>query len=203
MKVLSYLPSFKGFYGSIFEDFDTQTEVESINEIRREKGLDDINDGDVDWCWNEYYNQCAKSVTNVVCDLLKSDGYVSDIKYMSIVSPKFYNFENDSILCEIEISDTNHEKIMAYIDENYNDFRKYIRDRFTSRSGFISFYTNDVDEWRETAKNISDANQIEVQHILDFICENEGFEYTEKAYEYVISNYQLSANNYNGLISGY
>ena len=33
------LPAFNGYYGSIFEDQDTTSELEYINEIRTEKGL--------------------------------------------------------------------------------------------------------------------------------------------------------------------
>lgn len=203
MKGKAYLPSFRGFYGSIFEHFDTESEVEHINETRRENGLlNDISDNDVDWNWTDYYKECAKAVANVVCDFLKSEGFVSDIEFIRIVSPKYYNFENDSILCEVEISNENHAKIIEYINSNRDEFSAYISDRFTSRSGFISLYTNDTGEWIEIAKNPSDADVIELQHILDFICNNEGFECDDSAYEYVIGNYQLSANNYDELTKG-
>ena len=47
-KIETYLPLFPGFYGTIFEPYE-DSEIDCINEVRKEKGLDEIRCSDRDW----------------------------------------------------------------------------------------------------------------------------------------------------------
>jgi hypothetical protein len=95
--------------------------------------------------------------------------FVSSIEFEKISSPKYYNFENDAIHCEI---DFNEESVMNYLNENKDAFSTYIRERYSSRDGFISFYENNAEEWLEGWQE----DNHKVGSVLQFICENEGFE---------------------------
>lgn len=67
---------------------------------------------------------------------------IIDIKltFIKLISPKYYNFETDVIIADIEVDDL----IELYAK---NDIKQYIIDNFTSYDGFISFYSNDVHQW--------------------------------------------------------
>lgn len=65
------------------------------------------------------------------------------MKFESLQSPREYNFATDRIFCEIELEEV--KRIRSATDEKA--FRDEARNRFTSRSGFISFYSPDVDDW--------------------------------------------------------
>jgi hypothetical protein len=160
MKAQTYLPLFSGFYNSHWDDIDFYDELDLFN-IPSDMTIDDFVD------WDKYHNHIAKEMCNEVQYLLSD--FVSDIKFEKIVSPRYYNFENDSIDCEI---DFNEEKVMEYLNENQYAFSVYIRERYTSRDGFISSYENNASEWLHEWQNDSHK----VGSILQFICANEGFE---------------------------
>ena len=62
---------------------------------------------------------------------------------------------------------------MAYLKEHDEKFRKYLKEQYTSCSGFISSYPNNAGSWLED-------NPLEHQHklgaVLQFILLNEGVE---------------------------
>ncbi len=106
MKVKTYLPLFSGFYDSHWDDpcFDGEEEYFTLPEgMYFEEFID----------WNAYHNHIAKEMCNEVESLLSD--FVSSIEFEKISSPRYYNFENDAIHCEI---DFNEEKVMNYLNEN-------------------------------------------------------------------------------------
>lgn len=160
MKVKTYLPLFSGFYGSRWDEpcFDGEEDIFDLPEGSYFEEF--VN-------WNEYHNHIAKEMCNEVQYLLSD--FVSGIEFECIRSPKYYNFENDSINCEITFDE---DKVTEYLNENFRLFKDYIKLMYTSRDGFISSYSNDASEWMEDWKD----NQHKVGSILDFICTNEGYE---------------------------
>ncbi len=67
---------------------------------------------------------------------------------------------------------------------------KLIRERFTSRDGFCSFYSNDIDEWKE--KEVTEWDEIELGTLLDaWLMENNLYEdLADQGYEYCSENGQ-------------
>lgn len=186
MKTKTYLPLFSGFYGSHWDEPDFYGE-EEIFDIPNDTTYDDFVD------WDAYHNHIAKEMCNEV-ECLLSD-FVTNIEFESIRSPKYYNFENDSINCEIEFND---KAIEQYIQDNFSLFKDYIKLMYTSRDGFISSYSNDATEWLEDWKE----DQHKVGSILEFICTNEGYEepydindchislfYNQEIYQYERTNF--------------
>lgn len=158
MKVKTYLPLFRGFYGSHWDDpcFDGEEEYFTLPEgMYFEEFVD----------WNAYHEHIAKELCNEVQYLLSD--FVSSIEFEKISSPRYYNFENDAIHCKITFNKT---KVKQYLNENFEAFSKYIKERYTSRDGFISFHSNDPKDW------MNKWNEHQVGSILQFICENERFE---------------------------
>jgi hypothetical protein len=191
MKTINtYLPVFPGFYSTIFEP-DEQFEMDYINELRLEKGLEEVKFDDIEFDYSDYYNQVAKSVTNVVYNELKD--FVKDIKFEEVISPKYYNYSNDSINVEITLTKENERKILSYLSENKDYFDKYLKDNYTSRSGFIPYYDNSITEFM-LDKPLEHKHKL--GSILNFICENEGI--TQDTLYYGMEAY-LTAKNFNEL----
>ena len=89
-------------------------------------------------------NEVARKITeNVYEDLfIRDDGIIKSIKYNGLDSPKYYNFETDKILLDMEID---QEKLEQYcFTTNRAVFHKYLYDNFTSYDGFHSFIANNV-----------------------------------------------------------
>jgi hypothetical protein len=80
--------------------------------------------------------------------------YGVDLKFESLSSPKYYNFETDRIFARI--SDEEVRRLFDAVD--LKALEKLIRDRFTSCSGFISHYPNTLEDWGDL--DTWDHNQV-------------------------------------------
>ena len=151
-KLESTIP-FDGFYeSSIGSDIDHQigqqiewdTDIYDLNEDEQQV----LEDSYLSINRSYFYNQIAEDYTNFYIDALNErlEGFTLKATYKCFESPREYNFETDRIFIEIE---ENHAiDFIKYIIKNYKkELEKKIKDRFTSRDGFISFYKNSLDLW--------------------------------------------------------
>jgi len=128
-----------------------------------------------------FYNSIAKDYTNFYIEILnrRLKGFTLKAEYNLLTSPREYNFETDRIFIEIE---KNHATdFIKYIIKNYKkELEEKIKERFTSRSGFYSYYKNSLDLW---PKNYSewDYNQIGTCFEL-FDLEEEDINYSLREY---------------------
>jgi hypothetical protein len=65
------------------------------------------------------------------------------LQFESLQSPREYNFSTDRIFCEISADDV--DKMLDTV--LLVDLVAMVRELFTSRDGFISFYSPDLKEW--------------------------------------------------------
>lgn len=166
---------FSGFYESIHDSvFDQETEyiMEEYN-----KKYDDF-DFSID-----YLAYCK----SYVAAISKEIGI--KLEFVEMTSPREYNFTTDNIYCKISAKAI--EKISSAL--NSESLKTIIKQRFSSRDGFISFYSNDVEEWKETP--ISEWDYNELGTLLDaWIIENNDLEYWKNldfcGYEYCSGNGQ-------------
>jgi len=184
-KLESTIP-FDGFYESFISadieheiELDTQyySELYNLNEFEQEllcNSFLNINS-------YKFYNQIAKDYTNFYIDALNKrlKGFTLKATYNYLKSPTEYNFETDRIFIEIE---ENHcIEFIEHIVKNYKkELEKKIEDRFTSRSGFISFYKNNIDLWTKDFKEW-DCNMIGTCFEL-FDLEEEDINYSLREY---------------------
>ena len=157
-KLESTIP-FDGFYESfISADIDHQIG----QQIEWDVDTFDLNESEEEILYNNYlsvntsyfYSQIAEDYTNFYIDDLNAKlnyaypnhGFTLKAKYKFFTSPREYNFETDRIFIEIE---ENHAiDFIKYIIKNYKkELEEKIKQRFTSRSGFISSYKNSLDLW--------------------------------------------------------
>lgn len=171
----TYLPVFSGFYGGYFE-----SQADSLAEMEYEYFKDiyceDLDFDDLEFDYTSFYTECAMCMAFEVRDELVSLDFVSEIDYQKISSPKYYNFANDSIYVAIKLKDENITNIMNYLNVWRVEFTEYLKGKYTSCDGFISSYSNSIEDWLNTE---SLEHPHKLGSILDFILENEGFEESE------------------------
>lgn len=174
-EVETWLPSFPGFYNSYLE-FDDSMAEEDLKEYVKDENLRDcINEN----YWSsetyshdvkEYEQSVCKEFTSFIeCNLVEK--FVSKIELQELRSPKFYNFETDSINCKVYFSAANIKNIQEFIKENNLEWEKYLIENYKSRSGFMSFhnYFSDSPEWLIDFENaLSDSHNSGA--VLQFIC---------------------------------
>ena len=151
-KLESTIP-FCGFYCS-FIDADIEHQIGQ--QIEWDSDIYDLNEDEQQVLWDSYlsinrsyfYNQIAEDYTNFYIEILnrRLKGFTLKAKFNLLISPKEYNFETDRIFIEIE---ENHcIDFIKYIIKNFKKtLENKIKERFTSRSGFNSFYKNSIDLW--------------------------------------------------------
>lgn len=183
MKVETYLPVFPGFYGTIFEIRGEEEEIEYINEERKERGLKPISFNDCVFDYKEPMENTAKAACNWTERELIDLGIIKSITYQKIVSPREYNFTNDTI--DIEVDFKMH-KLKAYLIENFEEFSKYIKEKYTSCSGFISSHPNDAQDWIDY--HIDEKLEHCIGSCLNFILFNEDDECEMSMYEHCLEN---------------
>lgn len=86
-------------------------------------------------------------------------------------SPSEYNFDMDCCDFELEL-DWNlfHQRILAYTNNNKEEFEVYLKDNYTSYDGFMSFTANNYEAWLEDFNN---KRVQEIAAVLSFIINKE------------------------------
>jgi len=162
----TFLPIFPGFYNTIFEPCEDSL-------IEDDKTYDDYK-----FNYDKYRNDVAiettKAIQNKLNEILNTTEKNFNIIFETIVSPKFYNYSNDSINVTINTNKKTINNILNYLKNNQKEFEIYIKDNFTSYDGFISFYSNNSKDWIETLKN-NTLKEENLSHYLDFILLNEDY----------------------------
>ena len=169
-----WAPIFPGFYSTWYE-FDI-SEEEAVDLLFWHKsGLEQQLLGElvkrhysdaVDEDYESYCNDVAEAVCRYLSWKLKDIlGIEINVELQRIVSPQYYNFKNDSLNIKIDVDeDLLISKVREIIDKNLDEFKKYISDNYTSCDGFMSFYSNDVNDWLKDG-----YDQHEIGSLLEFV----------------------------------
>lgn len=105
-------------------------------------------------------------------------GIKLNAKYESFTSPREYNFETDRLFATIS-DDSINALFAASKADNHLRLKNAIETQFTSRDGFISSYSNDINDWLEKPVLNWDHNELSV--LLDAVkpCEFDTWELME------------------------
>lgn len=94
-----------------------------------------------------------------------------NLKFLALERPQFYNYSTDKIIAKTDtlsattlINKTLHSKD----SEVLTALEQVLKDKFTDRSGFISYYDNTLEGWQDQTKSAIDCNQLGV--LLEFYC---------------------------------
>ena len=188
----TYLPIFPGFYGTIFEP-DTLYETDRINELREDKGLEGITDCEIEFDYKEYERATAMECIGWAERELKTITPSIEISFQKVVNPREYNFRNDSINVEIKLDKT---ELLTYLKAEREQFNPWLKDRYTSVSGFISSHSIFADEWIQALVNEDNKIGHKLGAMLEFLLTNEDLSYEDMYYDCTES---IIALNYDDL----
>jgi len=150
---------FQGFYCSMHDDqIDNHIEHAMEDYIEGQGKTQEQVDA-----WRDTIDHKAirEAYSKHYIDFLNSELDIASLTYKALDSPREYNFTTDIIICTI-----GHDDLKRLYDKwiNEPEFREAIKDRFTSYDGFMSFYSNDVADWK--AKPLTDWDHNEIGMLL-------------------------------------
>jgi hypothetical protein len=158
MKYETWCPLFPGFYGTCFE-YDR--EEEDIAAYNRDNETD-LHYDDFEWNYADFHDRLAHEFTDKLNLALKP--YLKcKIKYEHLVSPKQYNFKNDSINIEVSV----HLKNLMEVSEDFA--RAYFKNNYSSHNGFISYHSNKLEDWKNV-DYVLEKSEHRVGAWLDCFC---------------------------------
>ena len=203
--VATWLPVFNGYYNSVFDGSDSTIDYEiELDESEYQEHYEELFKAGVshEFFMENLYNyidfsDCYESASSNICDgLLNLDdtGIIKNVIFEKTVSPKYYNFSTDSINCKIQYD---FKKLGKYVLNNFEKYTDYINEKYTSRDGFISSYSSDVNNWL----NFSDLSEHELGSILNFVFFNEDQDailnlYYESNISEAFLDYKLDTENF-------
>lgn len=151
---------FSGFYESWYSDELDDVEKNEVEYYCEEHDVDE------EWLANEMWRfQDIRKAEQVICPVYVDtfNDFIAEtfnlqlgLTFSDMSSPKEYNFTTDRIFAHI--SDDAVQALFDAVDTPA--LRKTIRDRFTSRDGFISFYSNNLENWLEQPLSEWDHNEL-------------------------------------------
>ena len=192
VSIPTWLPVFPGFYNTSFEaQFDQELEyLQEQGELP-----DSADEGDLLYGWDNAGYE--RAVVACICEHMPRyfppEAGILHCKFEKVVSPKEYNFTNDSANVTFEIDMEKFAPwVRQYLEDNAKDWESYISCHYRSRDGFCSFYSDDVGDWNtavelmlkgeepEREDRIYGRDAIHSSHLLgrllDFILRNEDSE---------------------------
>jgi len=187
----SYLPVFPGFAYTIFDPSDNLSEHE---DVMREDGQ--LKEGqEIEFDYNQYCQGVAINFMNIIQTRLVDLGFISSIEEPRVSSPKEYNYHNDEIDCKY--LGVNLDKILEYLKEEDDDeysFENYLYDHYTSRDGFMSNYSNDIEDWINSVEEWKDGESsvVDEEHGLGAIFESILEDMSESIKDQVASEIDVS-----------
>lgn len=131
---------FPGFYGTILEGDDA---IEMVSEY---EGVPMTFKPGV---FLDYMKAVSERyVKRLESEVKESMGHmIRDLKLEEVRSPEYYNFETDKLSIRLKVNKWN---VLRELVKNKEDFNRYLREHYTSRSGFISFVKTEIHElWRQ------------------------------------------------------
>lgn len=150
-ETIGCLQSFEGFYDSIWEP-DTEIYYECERTGQEE---------DVDFTFDdqEYRHDICENYTQVWELWLRE--FISDdiqLEFLEVVSPQYYTaWDTDRCRVKIQLTQDAEDAIIAKIGKHRELLATWIKENHTSRDGFISYLSNDIDQW---PSRLFDDNEI-------------------------------------------
>lgn len=172
-KILTIIP-FHGFYETS-HSAALDDAVESFFQYDDHGNSNIPDDVYITTNYHKWFIEYSKAYVVAFNDFFKDEtGIELGLEFESLNSPKEYNFTTDRIYCY-----TNKAALNALYDKvTTENLAARVKERFTSRDGFISFYPNDLSKWPTIVFDY-DPNQIET--LIEAVCVQEmGADYDDK-----------------------
>lgn len=134
----SFVP-FSGFYCSFHSDLIDRTEERMFYDYDEQEFYQNLADM---FYSNVNYRQVFEEYAKIYVDILRDLTGLKSLTFEELSSPKEYNFSTDRIFVSISREDV--AKMLVNVRQ---ELKTQIQELFTSRSGFISFYSNQLSDW--------------------------------------------------------
>lgn len=145
------LPFFAGFYESPIYNSDTlYYEFHDVDNMEYYRGIfedEDITEDDLDIDFDAFKNAVSKSFCDVFYTCNAYPSFIENVEFDELKSPTYYNFETDRVYANITFDDNWREEIKDFMKENKSWLVKKIYDDWSNKDGFLSFLSNDYDDW--------------------------------------------------------
>ena len=143
------VPFFSGFYGTIWDDVTDDATLMDMFELDKE-GVSKL-----EFDFKSYSEDVTKAITSEI------EGYfqktfkgVIGLTFKELDRPREYNFRNDVIYANLEVDyDTFWKHFLELIEKHKEIVTEKLIDTWSSRSGFISFLSTDLDTWLSDIEN--------------------------------------------------
>jgi hypothetical protein len=141
---------FSGFYASLHD-----SELEKTLELAFSDDSGMPNTGLLSHAWDAVnWGQVHEAYAKNYCERFAREFRISSLTFEELNSPREYNFTTDRIFASISLEDV--RAILAKVDPA--KLGEKVRECFTSRDGFSSFYSANLEDWGDVAT--WDHNQI-------------------------------------------
>lgn len=127
------------------------TDLLSFIELSTYGTLLDINLYEGDDILKEYHDIIVSCTVDTIKQVLKDNGINCVIKNPSFESPRFYNYGGDWVNFDLYLCDSTLQKMKSIAYDN--DFIQWIKERYKSYSGFISFMPYSKKTYMEKLEN--------------------------------------------------
>lgn len=181
MKLQINLPDFDGFYNTILDDlYEITDDIENYGDVTEEE-YNTIN-------WKEVYKSIGEEYTYQYWEQnkeqLKELG-INNIKFIKIDSPRFYNYSTDKLVVEVDFNSRAIKTKIKELKDSYS-FKQYIKENYSSFSGFYSFYSNDSNTWTEEYLKKITKDNIILEGFLMYYMENDFIDYDKESLNYSV-----------------
>lgn len=134
---------FEGFYESRLYNNDS---LYWITQNDKDEGyLKDNQYYDID-NFEVFKKEVAENAVNELLNILPDNEIIQDMKLKDIYSPKYYNYETDSLIIDIKLNLTKLKKYC--FNTHKKEFNQYLKDNFSSYDGFISYISNNINDFK-------------------------------------------------------
>lgn len=171
------LDFFGGFYESHYENSDT--EYYAINE---EKDWYNEENPGLNMEYDDFtfdYQRRRDDIIKLFVSIWNNyaPDVVKDVKFEHLWSPRFYNFNTDEIYADIKLAPNWISVFKQFMKDNHDKLKERIANDWTSYDGFMSFMSNNIDEWPDYL-----FNQMDERYIGSMITYMMLFDYLENNY---------------------
>ena len=169
------VPFFSGFYESLW----------SNNFIEG----DDVDYSAMEFDFKAYSLDVSKAYTKEIEGLFQKafKGIVS-LDFKELVSPREYNFTTDKIYANLNVDyDMFWEHFLSLIEKHKDDVKLKLAEVWSSRSGFVSFLSTDLDTWLSDIENEGELGWL-MGILYELESEELGDEIEERIFETISSN---------------
>ena len=149
MKINIELPFFPGFYETNLENSDTSYWAikEELDYYRSEcdTPCKELTEDDFEFRYEDYRKDVRENWAAAWKD--HAPEIVLSLENVTMWSPRYYNFDHDRLYADIELADNWQDEMRHFMALNYDWLQDRIYKDWTSYDGFMSFMSNDIDEW--------------------------------------------------------